>query len=151
MNRRRITERDASLHGLKTNQSTIATMAAMVVAHTTGVACFELPLRGESLAAWLNSLFMEHARCTAIKPTRLSEDREELVPQRRIFAVTVMPRRRRLCGTDRIGRGKTVPQAGFQLRMGVAVGQSGLAGVGGVPVAGRRIESLSHVDPPWQG
>jgi hypothetical protein len=33
------------------NQIAIATMAKTITAHTAGVTCFELPLRGESLAA----------------------------------------------------------------------------------------------------
>jgi len=33
----------------------MATIATTIVHHITGVAFFELPLRGESLAAWLNS------------------------------------------------------------------------------------------------
>jgi len=33
----------------------MATHAATMTRHTTGVTCFELPLRSESLAAWLNS------------------------------------------------------------------------------------------------
>jgi len=56
-NRRRITEpryfatKILALHGLSANQITIATTAAMIAAHSAGVTCFELPLRGESLAA----------------------------------------------------------------------------------------------------
>jgi hypothetical protein len=42
-------------HGLMANQIAITTKAAITILHTTGVTCFELPLRGESLAAWLNS------------------------------------------------------------------------------------------------
>jgi hypothetical protein len=37
------------------NQIAIATIAKTIAPHITGVTCFELPLRGESLAAWLNS------------------------------------------------------------------------------------------------
>src|SRR6266852_4963648 len=37
----------------------MATIATTIAHHITGVTCFELPLRGESLAAWLNSCFME--------------------------------------------------------------------------------------------
>src|ERR1019366_3652125 len=44
------------LHGLIANQIAIATSATTIAAHATGVTCFELPLRGELLAAWLNSL-----------------------------------------------------------------------------------------------
>jgi hypothetical protein len=42
-------------HGLTANHIASATAATTTVHHTTGVTCFELPLRGESLAAWLNS------------------------------------------------------------------------------------------------
>jgi hypothetical protein len=56
-NRRRITDRNALLYGLNANQIAMATMAATIATHTIGVSRFELPLRGESLAAWLNSLF----------------------------------------------------------------------------------------------
>jgi hypothetical protein len=38
--------------------TTIATTAAL---HTTGVTRFELPLRGESFGAWLNSLSMDRS------------------------------------------------------------------------------------------
>jgi hypothetical protein len=41
----------AKLQGLIANHIRIATMATTMAAHTNGVACFELPLRGESLAA----------------------------------------------------------------------------------------------------
>jgi hypothetical protein len=37
------------------NQIAMATSAATIAHHITGVRRFELPLRGESLAAWLNS------------------------------------------------------------------------------------------------
>jgi hypothetical protein len=40
------------------NQIAPATTTATMTAHTTGVTFFELPLRGESLAAWLNSVFI---------------------------------------------------------------------------------------------
>jgi hypothetical protein len=43
------------------NQIAIATIATTIIPHITGVTCFVLPLRGESLAAWLNSCFMERA------------------------------------------------------------------------------------------
>jgi hypothetical protein len=42
-------------HGLMASQKVIAIIATTTAAHTTGVARFELPLRGESLTAWLNS------------------------------------------------------------------------------------------------
>jgi hypothetical protein len=36
----------------------MATKATTITLHTTGVTRFELPLRGESLAAWLNGCFI---------------------------------------------------------------------------------------------
>ena len=44
------------------NQSTAATITATIAAQTTGATFFELPLRGESLAAWLNSVFIARSR-----------------------------------------------------------------------------------------
>jgi hypothetical protein len=41
----------AGLHDLSANQIAMTTRATMMVAHTAGVTRFELPLRGESLAA----------------------------------------------------------------------------------------------------
>jgi hypothetical protein len=114
------------------------TMATTTTAHTAGVTCFELPLRGESLAAWLNSLFIENPD--------LAENRQQLVPKRRIFAIAVMPRRRRLRRADRIGSRKTIHQPGCQFGVRVPVGQDGFAGIGGVFVVRRGIESLSHED-----
>jgi hypothetical protein len=43
------------LHTLTANQIAMAMIAATMAHHITGVTCFELPLRGESLAEWLNS------------------------------------------------------------------------------------------------
>ena len=40
------------------NQIAAAIIRATITAQTTGMTFFELPLRGESLAAWLNSVFM---------------------------------------------------------------------------------------------
>jgi hypothetical protein len=40
------------------NQIATAITATTIAAQTTGEIFFELPLRGESLAAWLNSVFM---------------------------------------------------------------------------------------------
>ena len=48
----------SDFHGFIANQIAIATMAKTIVPPTAGVTRFVLPLRGESLAAWLNSLFM---------------------------------------------------------------------------------------------
>jgi len=39
-----------------TNQMTTTTTTTSTAPHTIGVTCFELPLRGELLAAWLKSL-----------------------------------------------------------------------------------------------
>jgi hypothetical protein len=39
------------IHALIAYQIAIAIIAATIAAHTTGVTCFELPLRGESFAA----------------------------------------------------------------------------------------------------
>jgi hypothetical protein len=41
-------------HHLVANQIATTTRATTIAAHTAGVTRFELPLRGESLAAWLN-------------------------------------------------------------------------------------------------
>jgi hypothetical protein len=40
------------------SQIVAAIAAAMMTAHTTGDTFLVLPLRGESFAAWLNSVFM---------------------------------------------------------------------------------------------
>jgi hypothetical protein len=40
------------------NQIVAAIIKTMIAAQIAGVTFFELPLRGESLAAWLNSVFM---------------------------------------------------------------------------------------------
>jgi hypothetical protein len=56
-NRRRIiSDRGAKIAGraLIENQIAMAMSVTTIAHHITGVACFELPLRGESLAAWLN-------------------------------------------------------------------------------------------------
>jgi hypothetical protein len=45
-------------HPRMPNQITAATIATMIAAQMTGETFFELPLRGETLAAWLNSVFM---------------------------------------------------------------------------------------------
>jgi hypothetical protein len=49
----------AKLQGLIANHMMIATMATTMAAHTNGVTCFELPLRGESFAARSNSLTIQ--------------------------------------------------------------------------------------------
>jgi hypothetical protein len=48
-------------HGLIANQIATAMMVATTAHHITGVTCFELPLRGESLAAWSNFWFIRSA------------------------------------------------------------------------------------------
>ena len=78
----------------------------------------------------------------------LSKRRPDLVPQRRSFPVAIMFRRCRLRGAHRIGCRKTVHQTGLEFRVGVPIGQSGFAGVGGMLVVWRGIEFLSHVEPP---
>jgi hypothetical protein len=60
---------------------------ATIAHHITGVTCLELPLRGESLAAWLKSCFIQ--RAFGSKPlmlpdyasTDLSKYRKQLVPK----------------------------------------------------------------------
>jgi hypothetical protein len=42
-------------HALIANQIATAMIATTIAHHITGVTSFELPLRGESLAAWSNS------------------------------------------------------------------------------------------------
>ena len=57
-NRRRITNatrRPRERYTFIANQIATTTIATTIAHHTAGVTCFELPLRGESLAAWLNS------------------------------------------------------------------------------------------------
>jgi len=61
----------------------MAMIATTMTTPTTGEIFFELPLRGESLAAWLNSVFI--ARPCGLSP----ENRAHLVPQRRVGAVAV--------------------------------------------------------------
>jgi hypothetical protein len=48
-----VTTSSTELHAFITNQIAIATMATTIAPQTTGVTFFELPLRGESLGAWL--------------------------------------------------------------------------------------------------
>jgi hypothetical protein len=42
-------------YGFSANQIAMATTATTIAHQIAGVVFFELPLRGESLAAWLNS------------------------------------------------------------------------------------------------
>lgn len=46
---------EASLHEFITSKIATTTNVKTIAPHTLGVTCFELPLRGESLAARLNS------------------------------------------------------------------------------------------------
>jgi hypothetical protein len=55
-----------------------------------------------------------------------------------------MFRWRRLHRADRIGCRKTAYQAGFKLRMHLAIRRGRLAWIGGMPVMRRGIEFLSH-------
>jgi hypothetical protein len=48
----------AASQGFIASHIVITTKAKTIAAHTTGVTRFELPLRGELLAAWLNSRFI---------------------------------------------------------------------------------------------
>src|SRR5450759_4115479 len=43
-------------HGLTASQIAMTTIATTMAHQTRAATCFELPLRGESLAAWLNCL-----------------------------------------------------------------------------------------------
>jgi hypothetical protein len=45
-------------HARIVNQIAAMTIATTIAPHIAGVTFFELPLRGESLAAWLNSRFI---------------------------------------------------------------------------------------------
>src|ERR1700738_1262581 len=119
------------------NQIATTTMATTIAPQTTGVTFFDPPLRGESLAAWSNSLFI-----SSPAETKLPENRAHLVPQRLVLAIAVVPGRRRLRGTDGIGRRKAVDQAGLQFRVGVPIGRKSLMRMDGVLVMRRRIEFL---------
>ena len=56
-------------------QIATAIIASTIAAQTMGVTCFELPLRGESFAAWLNLV------CIG-SPQPLPKDRAQLLPKR---------------------------------------------------------------------
>jgi hypothetical protein len=59
MTRRHIIDERAAfgaIHGFRANQIAITTMVSVISAQTAGAARFELPLRGESLAAWSNRI-----------------------------------------------------------------------------------------------
>ena len=66
------------------NQIATAIIATTIAAPTSGVIFFELPLRGEALAAWLNSVFIAWSANRS-----LPENRAHLVPQRLVFAIAV--------------------------------------------------------------
>ena len=51
------------------NQMPTMTIAATMTLHTIGVTRFELPLRGESLAAWLNSFCIATDRLKRTGPS----------------------------------------------------------------------------------
>jgi hypothetical protein len=53
-----ILTKTGGIHARIVNQIVAMTIATTIAAHTAGVTFFELPLRGESLAAWLNSVFI---------------------------------------------------------------------------------------------
>ena len=55
MARRAFDTRAAGRHSPTASHIPTATTATTTAHHTMGVTRFELPLRGESLAAWLNS------------------------------------------------------------------------------------------------
>src|ERR1700710_2387981 len=98
--------------------TTIATTMAL---HITGVTRFELPLRGESFGAWLNSLSMVRRLKSQRAREGLAENRAHLVPQRRILAVAIRLRRRRLRDAYGIGCRKAVDQTSFQFVVCVPV------------------------------
>jgi hypothetical protein len=54
----RATRAARSHHARMPNHIAAAIIRATIAAQMIGVAFFELPLRGELLAAWLNSVFM---------------------------------------------------------------------------------------------
>src|SRR6185436_10092932 len=66
------------------NQTTAATTTATITAQTTGETFLELPLRGESFAAWLNSVFIA---CSV--GAMSAKDAADLVPQRLVFAIGI--------------------------------------------------------------
>jgi hypothetical protein len=97
--RRRFTERlpsrpidAAGLHDLSANQTAMTTSATTMVAHTAGVSRFELPLRGESLAAWSNSIWITSSTKADLRKMKID------FPQ--IYRNTA----RTLCHSDRPSR-----------------------------------------------
>jgi hypothetical protein len=85
---------DAALHAFIANHMITATKATTIEPHTTGVIRFEPPLRGESLAAWLNSVFTSApfsglANASQSTLANLSEHGEDLVPKRSTFPIAI--------------------------------------------------------------
>src|SRR5690349_2621946 len=76
------------------SQMPTVTATNTITAKMIGEIFLLLPLRGESLAAWLNSV------CISLLP----KHRRDLVPQRGVLAVGIDLRFRRLCRADGIGR-----------------------------------------------
>jgi hypothetical protein len=89
IDRRRV---DAQSYDLIANQIPMATMATTMAPHATGMTCLELPLRGESLAAWLNSFSIKrtHIRNVAFSNSMLTKHCQHLVPKRRSLPVAIM-------------------------------------------------------------
>ena len=69
----------------------------------------------------------------------------QLFPERLIVHPAVSLRRRRLRGTDGIGRRKAAYKSGIEFVMHFPVGQKRVTGIIGVFVMRRRIEFLSHM------
>jgi hypothetical protein len=69
-----------AIHALLANQITATMIATRMAPHTIGVTRFELPLRGESFGAWLNSLSMYRPAKAEGLPKALAENRAHLVP-----------------------------------------------------------------------
>ncbi len=106
-------------HPCIVNQTVAATATATIAAHTTGETFLVLPLRGELLAAWLNSVFIAWSR-----RAMSAKDAADLVPQRLIFAIAIRLRRRRLRRAHGIGRRKGIDQALLELLVDFAVGRA---------------------------
>lgn len=75
------------------NQVTIKTNATTMAHHTMGETCFELPLRGDSLAAWSNLSVMRAFTLMAMllqrRQAASSKHSQNLIPQRGRFAFAV--------------------------------------------------------------
>ena len=114
-------------------------MTKAMTRHITGVTRFELPLRGESLAAWLNSFFITSST---------SENREQSCPTARRFRVASGfdgAGCAALTGSD-AGKLSIRPASSFAWVRGRP---ERLRGIGGMLVMRRRIEFLSHWMPPF--